>query len=249
MTDDVPSRDALAALVNESASDASPAERLRRAVDVSRRLTERADELVEWFVSEARAAGVSWAEIGEAFGTSKQAVQKRYAVVGAAVGLWPAHLADAARRAMERAVDAARELGNNYVGTEHVLVGLVETESGLAAHALADLGVTREGVLGQLPPVGEPRPYEALGVMPRLKRALELAGDIAARLGHRQVNSEHLLAAIVQVPDAYAVCILDKLGVDAKDVRAALAARLSVDEELLVAPRRRRRRRLGRTAA
>src|SRR5512132_552550 len=165
---DVPSRDALAALVTESASDDSPAERLRCAVDVSRRLTERADELVERFVFDARAAGVSWADIGEAFGTSKQAVQKRYAVVGATVGLWPAHLADAAQRAMERAVETARELGNNYVGTEHALVGLVETESGLAAHALADIGVTRAAVLGELPPVGEPRPYDALGVMPRL---------------------------------------------------------------------------------
>jgi sugar phosphate isomerase/epimerase len=246
---DVPSGDALASFVTESASDDSPVERLRRAVDVSRRLTERADELVERFVSEARTAGVSWAEIGEAFGTSKQAAQKRYGAVGATLGLWPAHVADAARRAMQRAVEAASELGSNYVGTEHALVGLIETESGLAAHALADLGVTREAVLGQLPPVGEPRPYDALGVMPRLKRALELAGDIAARLGHRQVNTEHLLAAIVQVPDAYAVCILDKLGAGARDVRAALAARLSVDEELLVAQRRRRRRRLGRAAA
>jgi hypothetical protein len=240
---DVPSRDALAALVTESASDDSPAGRLRRAVDVSRRLTERADELVERFVSEARAAGVPWAEIGEAFGTSRQAVQKRYATVGATAVLRPAHLADAAHEAMQRAVEAAHELGNNYVGTEHALVGLVETESGLAAHALADLGVTLEGVLGQLPPVGEPRPYEALGVMPRLKRALELAGEVAARLGHRQVNTEHLLAAIVQVPDAYAVCIVDQLGVGPKDVRAALAARLDVDKELLVVHRRRRRRR------
>jgi ClpA/ClpB-like protein len=246
---DVPSRDALAALVTESGSDDSPAERLRRAVDVSSRLTERADELVERFVSEARTAGVPWAEIGEAFGTSKQAVQKRYATVGATAGLRPAHLADAAHEAMQRAVEVTHELGNNYVGTEHALVGLVETESGLAAHALADLGVTREGVRGQLPPVGEPRPYEALGVMPRLKRALELAGDIAARLGHRQVNTEHLLAAIVQVPDAYAVCILDQLGVGPKDVRGALAARLSVDEGLLAVRRRRRRRRLGRSPA
>jgi hypothetical protein len=240
---DVPSRDALAALVTESASDDSPAECLRRAVDVSRRLTERADKLVERFVSEARAAGVPWAEIGEAFGTSRQAVQKRYATVGATAALRPAHLADAAHEAMQRAVEVTHELGNNYVGTEHALVGLVETESGLAARALADVGVTREGVLGQLPPVGEPRPYEALGVMPRLKRALELAGDIGARLGHRQVNTEHLLAAIVQVPDAYAVCILDKLGVGPKDVRAALAARLDIDKELLVVHRRRRRRR------
>lgn len=163
MLTDLPSRDALAALVTECASDDSPAERLRRAVDVSRRLTDRADELVERFVSEARTAGVSWAEIGEAFGTSKQAARKRCAVVGSTVGLWPAHPADAARRAMQRAVEAAHELGNNYVGTEHALVGLVETESGLAAHALADLGVTREGCFGQLPPLGEPRPYDALG--------------------------------------------------------------------------------------
>jgi hypothetical protein len=72
-----------------------------------------------------------------------------------------------------------------------VLLALTEAESGLAARVLADLGVTREAVLGRLPPLAEPRPPEAaLVVMPRLARALDLAADYAARVGHGRIETE-----------------------------------------------------------
>ncbi len=237
----LPNVDSLAAYV-ESAADA-PTARLQRAVGVSRELAELGDELIERFVSEARAAGASWTEIGQAFGTSRQAAQKRYGTVQLDAGAWPGDWAPPARRALDIASEQASILGHDYIGTEHVLLGLVGVEEGMAAHVLQELGVTLDGLLGQAhPEPREPRPYDCLGVMPRLKRALELARRIAERQGHRQPNSEHLLAAIIQVPDALAISLLDRLGVSVSDVFTTLARRLDVDPESLRFTRRRRRR-------
>jgi Clp amino terminal domain, pathogenicity island component len=243
-----PSAEELVELVRSRAREESPGARLRIAIELGRELSDAGDALIERFVAEARAAELSWTEIGELFGTSKQAAQKRYGAAVAEAGRWPGRWAPAARNALDHASEQARELGHNYVGTEHALLGLLAVEDGLAAHVLADLGVTRERVLAQecIAAVGEPRRYDPLGVQPRLKQAIEHSGRIAEGLGHRVTNTEHLLAGILAVPDALAVEILKRLGMSAKDVRAALAARLDVDAELLIVRRRRRRRLLTR---
>ncbi|MEN3281636.1 MAG: ATP-dependent Clp protease ATP-binding subunit ClpC [Solirubrobacteraceae bacterium] len=243
-----PSVDDLADLVRVQASEQSPPVRLRAAIELGRELAEATDELIERFVAEARAAGLSWTEIGQLFGTSKQAAQKRYGATTAEdAGGWPGRWAPAARHALEQANEQARNLGHNYIGTEHVLLGLVAAADGLAAHVLSDLGVTRERILTQecVAASGQPRPYECLGVQPRLKQALEHSRRIADRLGHRVANTEHLLAGLVAVPDALAVEILKRLGVSVDDVREALARRLDVEVQLLSVGRRRRRHALA----
>jgi hypothetical protein len=234
----IPRVDALAAELERE--DADPAARLRGAIAAGRELSAAGDALVERFVEEARAAGLSWTQIGELFGTSKQAAQKRYG--GGPASAWPGPAGAALRPLLDRAADAARELGARCVGTEHVLLALPDA-GGVAAPALADLGVTRAGVLAALGAGGMPGHDGALGVMPRLKRALELARALAARLGHDGAGPEHLLAAIVADRDSYAVCILGELGAKPRDVRVAIARRLGVDESELTARRRRRFRR------
>jgi hypothetical protein len=246
--DQAPSVDELAELVGACAHDQPPAARTRIAIELARELTHAADELIERFVAEARAEGLSWTEIGQLFGTSKQAAQKRYGATAAEEGgRWPGRWAPAAQRALDHASAEARELGHNYVGTEHVLLGLVAAEGGLAAHVLDELGVTRERILAQrcVRALGEPRPYDALGVQPRLKQALGHSRRIAERLGHRVTNTEHLLAGILAVPDALAVEILKRLGVSANNTREGLARRLDLDVERLSVTRRRRRRLLA----
>jgi ATP-dependent Clp protease ATP-binding subunit ClpA len=243
-----PSVDDLAELVRVQASEQSPAVRLRIAIELGRELINAADELTERFVAEGRVAGLSWTEIGQLFGTTKQAAQKRYGATIAEDGDgWPGRWAPAARHALDQANKQARDLGDNYVGTEHALLGLVATEDGLAAHVLNDLGITRERILTQecLAASGQPRPYECLGVQPRLKQALEHSRRIAERLGHRVANTEHLLAGLLAVPDALAVEILKRLGVRVDDVREALARRLDVDVQRLSVARRRRRQLLA----
>src|SRR3954452_12481722 len=110
---DWPTVEDLAAAIARRSDEVS--ERLRLAVEAGRRLNDVSDGLVERFVTEARRGGLSWAEIGELFGTSKQAAQKRYGAP-ATVGDWP-NLAPSAQAAMNRAGDEARRLDHNYIGT------------------------------------------------------------------------------------------------------------------------------------
>jgi hypothetical protein len=246
--DRLPAIDELAALVNDRAGGEVPVARLREAIDLGRELNELGDELIGRFVVDARASGLSWTEVGQAFGTSKQAVQKRYGGAVEDLGRRPARWTPAANDALGRAGSEARRLGHNYVGTEHVVLALVTAERGVAGEVLRALRVSRDRMLAtrcMQAGTDEHGPREPLSVMPRLKQALERGRHVADGLGVQLADTEHLLAGIVAVPDSMAVEILRRLGVSADDVRSALAERLAVDPQRLGARRRRRRRLLG----
>jgi hypothetical protein len=234
--------------VRESADDASPGERLRIAIETGHELIGVGDALIERFVSEARAAGLSWTQIGQQFGTSKQAAQKRYGTAQT----WPGRWTPGARRALTRAEEEARNLERSYVGTEHLLLGLLAGADDVAASTLAHLGVTREGVLGTRCMAVDSKDHvqqDCLEVMPRLKQALENAVRIAERLEQRVPGTEHLLAGAVAVPGALAVELLKQAaGVRARDVQAELATRLGIEAEQLVIDRPRRRRLLAKAS-
>jgi Clp amino terminal domain, pathogenicity island component len=244
----LPTIDELVAIVDARAADAPPATRLQVAIDLGRQLTDLGDILIGRFVSHAREAGLSWTEIGQLFGTSKQAVQQRYGAALVESGGWPGRWTPTAGGTLNRAAAGARELGYDYVGTEHALLALVSAERGVAATVLADLGVTRESILAtscMQPNPDAPTQHDCLAVMPRYKQALEHSRRIADRLGAHRADTEHLLAGIVAVPDSMAVEILRRLKVSADDVRRALAKHLDLDPQQLGAARRRRRRLLA----
>src|SRR5688500_2526053 len=117
----VPALDEMVALVESRGAEQPAAAQLRLAIEVGRELTETGDALIGRFVTQARAAGLSWTEIGQLFGTSKQAVQQRYGAARREPGAWPGRWSAAAREALDRAVDEARQLGHRHVGTEHAL--------------------------------------------------------------------------------------------------------------------------------
>jgi Clp amino terminal domain, pathogenicity island component len=214
---------------------------LRAAIEYSRELSGLSDALIGRRVAEARAAGASWTEIGQLFGTSKQAAQQRY---GGGIGD-PARWTPAARETLDRAAGEARRLGHGHVGTEHALLALVTAQPGIAADVLGDLGVTTDRILAtscMQPGAGESLADARLPLMPRLKQALEHGQRVADRVGVRPADTEHLLAGIVAVEDSMAVEILRRLRVSVADVRAELAERLAVEPERLGAPGRRRRR-------
>jgi plasmid maintenance system antidote protein VapI len=231
-------------VVEARAADQPAAARLQLAIE----LAEMSDALIGRFVAEARDGGLSWTEIGRLFGTSKQAVHQRYGTAPDDVGAWRGSWTPAARNALDRAAVEARELGHDYIGTEHALLALVSSGRGVAAHVLSDLGVVRERMLAtrcmSATPGMQPR-QGCLSVMPRYKQALEHSRRIADRLGVHAADTEHLLAGIVAVSDSMAVEILRRLNVSADDVLGALAQRLDVEPQRLGAPRRRRRRLLA----
>ena len=226
--DRLPGIDELAALVAQRAGDEAAAARLRVAIAVGRDLSDLSDALIDRFVAEARAGGMSWAQISHVFGD---------------VACRPGRWTNAANDVLDRAGEEARALGHGYIGTEHALLALVTTPDGLAGEVLRELGVSRGAMLATS--CMQPRPHEAaptgcMSVMPRLKQALEHSRHIADGLGVQPAGTEHVLAGIVAVPDSMAVEILRRLGVSADGVRAALADRLDVDPQRLRERSRRR---------
>ena len=136
-------------------------------------------------------------------------------------------LAADSREAFELAQEEARALNHNYVGTEHILLGLLHVERGLAARILTSLGVgleqTRTALEQRL--VGRPATPAPAGVLqmtPRSKKALELAVKEATTQRHIHVGSEHLLLGIARVRDGLAAGVLRELGLDERALRRRL---------------------------
>ncbi|MBI4285787.1 MAG: ATP-dependent Clp protease ATP-binding subunit [Chloroflexi bacterium] len=135
-----------------------------------------------------------------------------------------------ARRVLTLAQEEARHLNHSYIGTEHILLGLVHEEEGVAAKVLVNLGVdlgkVRQAVeftmgRGEKPSSGE------IGLTPRAKRVIELAIDEARHLGHSYIGTEHLLLGILREGGGVAVSVLDSFGVTLEQVRAEVVRVLS----------------------
>jgi hypothetical protein len=225
----------------------SPLERLGAAVSTSDEAHAVCDDLVGRFVDDARRAGCSWSEIGGVLGVSKQAAQQRFHAPGAEP--WPPAFREDAQRALARAGEHAQRLGHPYLGTEHVLLALVEQDDSLAGNVLADLEVTPAAVEQAIDRLAARASAagRTIGVSGRVKRALDQARREGRRLGHRCPGAEHLLLVLAADEDGAASRILHELGVTSTRLRDALAARLGPDADELVSrltrPRGRLRRR------
>lgn len=122
-----------------------------------------------------------------------------------------------AEKAIAYSQESAMQLGHNYVGTEHILLGLVREGTGVAARVLQGQGVVEDKVLKEIEELigrGEETGQQPLGFTPRTKRVLELSFREARRLGHNYIGTEHLLLGIMKEGESVAVRILMDLGVD-----------------------------------
>jgi ATP-dependent Clp protease ATP-binding subunit ClpC len=127
-----------------------------------------------------------------------------------------------AQRALIFAQEEARSLGHNYVGTEHLLLGLLREEEGLAAQVLIGLGIDANKVkelVKNLIGEGNFNFNEGFGYTPRTKRVMELSFYEARNLGHNYVGTEHLLLSLVREGEGVAARILRDAGIDAQRVR------------------------------
>jgi len=135
-----------------------------------------------------------------------------------------------ARRVLSLAQEEAQRFNHNYIGTEHILLGLVRETEGVAAKVLANLNVELvkvrsavEFIIGR----GErPTPGE-IGLTPRAKKVIELAVDEARRLGHHYIGTEHLLIGLMREGEGVAAGVLESLGVSLDKVRAETSRILS----------------------
>jgi ATP-dependent Clp protease ATP-binding subunit ClpC len=154
-----------------------------------------------------------------------------------------------ARQVVVLAQDEARKLNHNYIGTEHILLGLLREEEGVAAQVLASLGVSIEAVREQVRQIvgqGEAVATGQIPFTPRAKKVLELALREALSFGHNHIGTEHVLLGLARENDGVAARILLDFGVDAERIRATVVKTLgAVRPRATVRPRgiRRSRRR------
>jgi ATP-dependent Clp protease ATP-binding subunit ClpA len=137
---------------------------------------------------------------------------------------------DRARRVVVLAQEEARRLDHNYIGTEHLLLGLVHDDEGVAAKALEDLGISLAAVRQQVRDIiggGASAPTGHIPFTPRAKKVLELGLREALQLGHNYVGTEHILLGLVREGEGVAAQVLVRLGADLQVVRQAVVQRLS----------------------
>ena len=124
---------------------------------------------------------------------------------------------DGARRVVVLARDEARMLNHGYVGTEHILLGLIDEGDGLAARSLESLGISLDAVRQQVEEIigqGQQAPSGHIPFTPRAKKVLELSLRESLQLGHGYIGTEHILLGLIREGDGVAAQVLVKLGAD-----------------------------------
>ena len=222
-----PTLQELITTVQADAASDDPLEQLMAASQIVAELQETGDAVLGHFVDACRRNGHSWTEISGSLGVTKQAAHKRFS-------FWKPNLerfTERARSALRAASGDARSLGHNYVGTEHLLLGLFEPAGGIAAVVLGDAGVTRarveEKVLAVIPRGPVIGSDLKLPFTPRAVASLERTLTEALALGHNYIGTEHLLLGLFGDTGSLATRVLTELGVSQDHVRAQVIEKLS----------------------
>ncbi|SKC00227.1 ATPase family associated with various cellular activities (AAA), partial [Arthrobacter sp. 49Tsu3.1M3] len=137
---------------------------------------------------------------------------------------------DRARRVVVLAQEEARMLNHNYIGTEHILLGLIHEGEGVAAKALESLSISLDGVREQVQEIigqGQQAPSGHIPFTPRAKKVLELSLREALQLGHNYIGTEHILLGLIREGEGVAAQVLVKLGADLNRVRSQVIQLLS----------------------
>src|SRR6266545_1657941 len=137
---------------------------------------------------------------------------------------------DRARRVVVLAQEEARMLNHNYIGTEHILLGLMHEAGGFAAKALESLNISLEAVRQQVEEIigqGQAAPTGHIPFTPRAKKVLELSLREALQLGHNYIGTEHILLGLIREGEGVAAQVLQKLGADPNRVRQTVSQLLS----------------------
>jgi hypothetical protein len=218
------------------AGSLEPLTLLASAAHRQQQLAELGDKLLDHFVQEARAAGRSWSQIGTALGVSKQAAQQRHSALRSFIDKLVSGTESAtaqigtrftarARQAIVLGQEEARMLRHDYLGTEHLLLGLLAEGEGVAAQALQQAGIALDAVRAEIVEVvgrGQEAPDDHISFTPRAKKALERALREALELGHNYLGTEHILLGVIREDEGLAALTLVKLGADLTQLRNAV---------------------------
>jgi hypothetical protein len=165
------------------------------------------DALLGHFVDQCRRSGHSWSEISGALGVSKQAAHKRFTFDSPTMQ----RFTERARTVLSQSELEAHRLGHGFVGTEHILLALLEVADGLAASVLGGAGISKstaqERILALIKRGSAPK-EGTLPFTPRAKAVLRRSVEEALRLGHNYVGTEHLLLGLVSDEESVAAKVL-----------------------------------------
>src|SRR5690606_1421428 len=137
---------------------------------------------------------------------------------------------DRARRVVVLAQEEARSLNHNYIGTEHILLGLLNEGEGIAAKALESLGIGLDSVRDEVVKIigpGQQSPTGHIPFTPRAKKVLDLGLREALRLGHNYIGTEHILLGLIREGEGVAAQVLQQLGAELQKVRQSVIQLLS----------------------
>jgi Clp amino terminal domain, pathogenicity island component len=226
-------------LITQTQGQASSAEPLEVLASAARRQEELADlgeKLLDHFVQEARTAGCSWSQIGTALGVTRQAAQQRHSALRSLIGKLKGgvesvmegaftRFSDRARLVVVLAQDEARRLGHDYIGTEHLLLGLLAEGEGIGAQALQGASITLEGAragVAEIVGYGQGTPGGHIPFAPRAKKVLELALRESLRLNHNYIGTEHILLGLLREGEGAGAQVVAAAGVQPDQLRASV---------------------------
>jgi ATP-dependent Clp protease ATP-binding subunit ClpA len=141
---------------------------------------------------------------------------------------------DRARRVVKLAEEEARRLNHNYIGTEHILLGLIREGEGVAAKALESLGISLDAVRQQVEEIigrGQQAPFDVIPFTPRSKKVLELSLRESQQLGHNYIGTEHILLGLIREGDGVAAQVLVKLGAALNRVRQQVIQLIAAQQQ------------------
>jgi hypothetical protein len=212
----------LIARLDEELPEAGDLARISEAQLRAQTLADLGDQLVGHYVGNAKRAGASWSEIGDAIGVSKQAAQQRHT---------PApfeRFTDLNRHSIVLAQEAARTHKHDFIGTEHILLGLLgEPRSSAYEVLMAKTGSEqriRDAIEEALPPAGKKAPRGHIAFRPESKEVIEQALRAAADLGHDAVGTEHTLLGLIRAEQSPAAQILRNLGFTSDELHETVKA-------------------------
>lgn len=213
--------------VESKAESEDPIVQLATAAATVVELNDLTDSLLSHFVDKSRRSGHSWAEIGEALGVTRQAVQKRFtADPGEPKGF--EHFTDRARLVVFKHAQAASlELKNNYIGTEHLLLAFY-AEDCLARITLKNKKVKRDELITAMDAMGLRAAQGQGGYTPRAWSAIEGSLKVALELGTNYIGTEHLLISLLSGVGGVADTLLVERGVSRDDTVAYVKKKLGV---------------------
>jgi ATP-dependent Clp protease ATP-binding subunit ClpA len=212
---------------------------IERSVDEARQRDHRSIDTAHLLLGLLRVEGSMASEVLLALNADIEAVRARVADIlsgydaaqrragrGGATPTEPIdldHFTERARRVLTLAQEEAQRFNHNYIGTEHILLGLVREGDGIAARVLFNLGVQLPDVRAAVEFIigrGQTAIMGPIGLTPRTKTVLALAVDEASRLHHRHIGTEHLLLGLVREGEGIAAGVLESMGVSLERVRA-----------------------------